>query len=68
MDRTTPLLKELGSPDGAQDYVERKVRPIEGKDTIRKLATRIPMELEKETIAAHPVPFQLAVGVPRGRW
>jgi hypothetical protein len=48
MDMTTPLLKELGSPDGAPDYVKRKVRPIESKDTIRKLATRVPMELEKK--------------------
>ena len=61
MDRTTPLLKELGSMEGAQEYAERKVRPIEGKDTIRKLATRVPMELEKEAIASHLAPFQMAV-------
>ena len=66
MDRTTPLLKELGSPEGAEVPTERKVRPIEGKDTIRKLATRIPMELEKEAIAARLAPYQMAVGVPGG--
>ncbi len=66
MDRTTPLLKELGSPDGTHPIMERKVRPIEGKDTIRKLATRIPMELEKEAIAAQLAPYQMAVGVPGG--
>jgi hypothetical protein len=66
LDRVTPLLKDLGAPPGADNPRPRKVRPIEGKDTIRKLSTRVAYEMEKREITQALRPYQMAVGVPGG--
>ena len=66
LDRVTPLLKDLGAPQGTENPRPRKVRPIEGKDTIRKLSTRVAYEMEKRDITQALRPYQMAVGVPGG--
>ncbi len=66
LDKVTPLLKDIGAPEGSENPRPRKVRPIEGKDTLRKLSTRVAYEMEKDDVAQALRPYQMAVGVPGG--
>ena len=66
LDKVTPLLKDLGASEDTGNPRPRKVRPIEGKDTLRKLNTRVAYEMEKKEITQALRPYQMAVGVPGG--
>ena len=66
MDYATPSSKSWAPRTVTLSTWSVKVRPIEGADTTRKLATRSPITIEKEATAQHLQPFPMAMRVPGG--